>query len=164
MVIEIMRKIRGYSSSQIALHWASAVVILFLLLPISRDDAPQADAVGPVAVSIILHVSAGLSILPLLAARLALRFRRGVPPPEAMEPELLCGAGRLAHRSMYLCLLVLPVSGACYWFGGLGGGHVVHEIARVLLTGLMGLHVVGALTHHFVFRTSVLTRMCRPER
>ncbi len=38
-----------------------------------------------------------------------------------------------------------------------------HEIGRLILIPLIGLHVLGALAEHFVFRNDTLVRMLRPR-
>jgi cytochrome b561 len=142
----------------------NAAIILLLLLPVSQESLPLADSQSPLRIPVTLHVWAGLSVLPVVAARLALRHMRGLPPPKAMKPHILFGTGRLAHLLIYACMIILTVSGGCYWHFALHGAHLVHEITRVLLTFLIGLHVMGALGQHFLFRTPVLTRIFRSEQ
>jgi cytochrome b561 len=157
-----MKNVNGYNVLQIVLHWLNAVMILIVLLPVSRVGLLVPASEASVATPMTLHVWVGLGVLPVVVARLAARAWYGVPTPEALEPALLCGGGRLAHQGMYTLMLILPLSGASHWYFGVHVGHLVHEIARVLLTAIVGLHVSAALTHHFVFRNDALLRICWP--
>ena len=63
---------------------------------------------------------------------------------------------------MYGLLIALPVSGAVLWLFGFVWVRALHEVLRVLFLGLVGLHSVAALMHHFALRNGVLRRMLRP--
>lgn len=159
-----MRSVTGYSPSQIRLHWLIAAMILFMLLPVSRDGVLLPESDGALGMPMTLHIWVGLALAPLTCVRLLLRVRRGVPDTMALEPVLLRGGGRLAHGTMYLLMLVLVASGAGQWWLGLPLAHLVHEVARILLTSIVGLHVAAALTHHFVLRDRALARMLTPAQ
>lgn len=156
------RPVNGYNTSQIVVHWLSAGLVLFMLLPVSRYGILFPASDGVLGVPMTLHIGAGLALLVLTLLRLLLRRRLGVPEPEVLEPALLRGAGRLAHRAMCLLLLVLPVSGLGLWWLGPDPWLTVHEVARVLLTGLVGLHTSAAITHHVVMRDDALRRIIWP--
>lgn len=63
------------------------------------------------------------------------------------------------HFGLYALLILMPVSGAVAWFAGLGTPALAHSLMEKLLIVLIGLHILGALAQHFVFRTDVLKRM-----
>lgn len=149
----------AYSRTQIVLHWVVALLIVALYLPVSRSAVLLPESHGPLSLPLTLHVWGGLLILPLMAWRFWLRQRRGVPQPESLEPTFLRGVGRLAHLSLYVILFALPISGIAFWFAGQPWGRTAHEVLRVLLLALAGMHTTAALMHHFALRNRVLLRM-----
>lgn len=151
-----------YTRAQILLHWAVALLVLLLYMPVSHSRVICPCPDSWLTVPLPLHVIAGFAILPLVAWRLALRQVHDVPCPESLEPDLLRGVGRLAHLTMYGLLIVLPLTGAAMWFFGYGWARTLHEVLRVLFLGLVGLHSIAALMHHFALRNGVLRRMLRP--
>ena len=128
-----------------------------------------------------LHKSLGLTIFALVIVRLAWRLRHPPPPLPAGLPAWERAAARTTHALFYVLLLVQPVIGflqsnaanfpLVVWgvlplpaligpAEALGETLIeVHElVARVLLV-LIGLHVAGALRHHFLLKDDVLRRM-----
>jgi len=162
-----------------ALHWliAALVATMFGLgwymsgLPLSQQKFDLYQ----------LHKSLGLTILTLMIVRLAWRLRHPPPPLPAGLPAWERSAARTVHALFYVLLLVQPAIGFLQsnaanfplvaWgvlplpalIGtdeALGETLIeVHElVARVLLV-LIGLHVAGALRHHFLLKDDVLRRM-----
>lgn len=156
----------GYSRIQIRLHWiVAALIVLQYLLhePIAAFwEARAAGGAGEFSLLIPLHVFGGLTVLVLVVWRLGLRAIRGVPPPPEAEPEALRRLARLAHIALYALMIGMPVSGAMAWFGSVEAAAQVHNIGKILLLALTGLHVVAALMHQFVLRTGLMERMVRP--
>ena len=97
----------------------------------------------------------------LALLRVALRIRRGAPPPPAEEHEALRLAARAVHFAFYAVILLMPATGALAWFGGVGAMAAVHGAGMLLILVLLALHIAGALYHHFVLKTDVLRRMLR---
>jgi len=94
--------------------------------------------------------------------RLWLRLKYGAPPADPAEPVALQWLAKLAHIALYLLLIILPVSGLVGWISGEGTPIQAHLIAKTILLPLIGLHVLGALVHHFFWKTNVLRRMMVP--
>lgn len=135
-----------------------------------------------------IHHTMGFLILILAAARLAWRTTGptpGMPAGFAAYQRMLA---RLTHVFLYALLFLFPLSGwaalsayegefPIYFFGFDGmprivpqadGTHApyefyaeIHETCWKVGAGILGLHVAGALWHHFVLRDNVLTRMWR---
>ena len=80
------------------------------------------------------------------------------------EPLLLRWSGEAVHVSIYILLLLLPVTGSVAWFLGVELAGDAHELLQNLLLAAIALHVAGALFQHFVFRSEVLMRMLLPQR
>lgn len=163
-------KVTGYSPAQVALHWAVVVLVAFQFLAhegieqswraFVRNEPPPVDA----AILTYLHIGAGMLVLLLALARLTLRLTRGAPHPPADEPRLFQILAEAVHGTIYLLLLLLPVSGMVAWFGGMEAAGDAHELMKTLLLVAIVLHVGGALFQHFVRRSDVMMRMLRPQR
>ena len=128
------------------------------------------------------HFLAGLVVLALVLPRLLHRLRN-VPPP--IVPPIAnweVTLSRVTHVLLYAFLLVQPLLGLLtVWLGGRGIGipftalqlpspltenHDLHEQLEDIhvLVGeafyyIIGLHIVGALWHHFVRHDSTLRRI-----
>ncbi len=152
----------SYSRTQIVLHWAVAALVLFQIFLhdgivaawTGRMDGSLANEPTP-----DVHIIAGVLIFVLVAWRLALRLRRGVPALPADEPAALKVVATGTHVLFYVLLLAMPLSGAAAWFLGAEPAALAHSTARFVLIPLLVLHVLAALAQHFWFRTNVLRRM-----
>ncbi|KQS76643.1 cytochrome B [Rhizobium sp. Leaf384] len=158
----------SFSRMQRWLHWATAALVFFnLLLPdgmeawnrsMKRTGSATADQVA----SANLHAYVGLAIVAIVLLRLILRMTHGVPSSPAQEPRLFQRLSAYAHGLLYALLLAMPLSGiAAYYFGSHVAGDVHADILKVVLWVLIGGHVLGALAHHFYWKTDVLRRMVR---
>ncbi len=155
---------KGYSRTQIALHWGVAVLIVLQFVlhePIAeawevilRGGAAAFDPVTA------LHVFGGLAILGFVIWRLVLRARRGVPPVvETNAMQKL--AAHVVHLGLYGLMVLMPLSGAVAWFGGVEAAGEAHEVMKPLLLLLVALHVLGALWHQFWLKDGLMLRMKR---
>lgn len=172
-----LRPVR-YSGIAIALHWAIALLLLFQIgLGWALEDLPK----GVVQFAgYQFHKSIGITILLLSLARLAVRLFRPRPAPvqDGKAQMLLASA---VHVLLYAMMIVGPLTGwiivstakvrlQTMLFGtvpwpDLPVGQGLHEPAEVLHGALgtvgiilIGLHVTGALYHHFK-REDVIGRM-----
>ena len=160
----------GYSGAQIALHWTIAVLVVLQIVLHDSIIAAYAAArgVGTATESDVfladLHVAFGIAIFALALLRVALRLRRGAPPPPEDEHPALRMAARATHLALYALILLMPVTGGLAWFAGVEAMAELHRAGKAAILALVGLHVLGALFHHFYLRTDVLRRMLRPQR
>ena len=177
-----------YSIVAIVLHWLIAVAIFILLgLGFYMTGLPDSAAAEKLKLY-QLHKSIGITVLVLSLCRLGWRLMHRPPPlPEhlaAWEKVL----ARLTHGLFYVLMIVLPLSGwamvsASPWnlptvlYGVLDWPHLpyfstvadkktmeallkeIHEILAFGTIGLIGVHMAGALKHHFMDRDDVLARM-----
>ncbi|HZZ33653.1 MAG TPA: cytochrome b [Phenylobacterium sp.] len=179
---------RRYTTAAIWLHWTIATLFLgqialgWVMNEVLPDHTPNQQLAEAI------HISLGLTILLLVAARIAIRLTHRPPSlPMDMPPweRLLSG---LVHLAFYVLMLVMPLTG---WalvslgnhpisFWGLPWPHLpgVHAVmgdpapkaTRQALTHVhvyimiwifflnWALHVAGALKHQFDGRP-VLWRM-----
>ncbi len=157
---------QGYSATQIALHWAVAVLVVAQYLfkdAISGAwkalGAGETYAFDPL---ILAHVAGGALILALVVWRLVLRLRRGVPAPPENEPGPLRSLSHAAHLAFYAVLVAMSVTGALAWFGGVTQAAQAHEVLKVALLALVLLHVLAVVFHRAVLKNDVMRRMIRP--
>ena len=167
--------IQRYTWPAIALHWAQAIVVLWLLwLGWTMTDLPKG---AERSAAYGLHKSLGLLMLWLLVVRLAWRRRHHAPATLASGWE-----ARLAtatHHALYGFLLMAPLAGylassftlyAIKFFGieiptagwpdaGLNGVFKLLHLAFVWGgAGLIALHLAGA-AKHALKRDGTLQRM-----
>lgn len=159
--------VSGYSKKQIMLHWGIAVllvvqVVLHEGMDEFRDALERGQEVvpGPLVQS---HVVLGLIIFAFALYRVYVRLTRGAPNPPAQENAVLRRLAGLTHLSLYAVIILMPLSGAAVWFGGIEAAEEVHEAGMAVLLAFVALHVAGAIYQHFVLKTDVVRRMMRPE-
>jgi cytochrome b561 len=161
------------------LHWLTALAVLGLLgVGWWMEGLPN----SPDKIAIYkLHKSVGLTVLALAVVRIAWRlFERARPRPPSM-PGWQRAFAATTHWALYAGILVMPLSGWLYnsasgfplkWFElfkvpALSGADAtlkaiageVHGTAAIVVAVAAGLHVLGALKHHFVDRDHVLAAM-----
>jgi cytochrome b561 len=156
---------RGYTSTQIMLHWTVAILVAFQFFlndgigdawrAIAGGNQPTDDAMGAANI----HATMGLLILALALWRIVLRLTLGAPPAPDHEPLLLRRIAKGVHVLLYALILLVPMSGAAAWFGGVAPAATAHNVFKALLLITVVLHIGGALVQHFVLRSDVLTRM-----
>lgn len=129
---------------------------------------------------ILLHKSFGLMLGGLALLFVAMHFIGKRPPLPALAPVYEKIAARLTHFGLYVVMLLMPLSGylmSCYsgrtpkLFGievpvlveankALGGfWYNTHVYASYAVIGLVSLHVLAALKHHFINKDGILKRM-----
>ncbi len=128
-----------------------------------------------------LHKSIGVTILTLVALRLAWRLFNRPPPLPADTPPLERFAAHGVHWGMYAMLFAIPLAGwamssasgfPVQWWGVVTLPDIVgqsrenfelfkelHEIFAFVMLGLILVHVGAALNHHFRRKNSILARM-----
>lgn len=164
-----------YSRPAMLLHWAQAILIVWLLwLGWTMVDLPK----GPERISAYnLHKSLGLCAFLLVLCRLAWRFY--CPPPPSQLSKRAALLAELAHRTIYGMLLAVPLAGyllssftsySIKFFGielpktgwpdeALNGTFkLLHFAGGWALTALIVLHVAAAL-HHLFRRDGTMQRM-----
>lgn len=160
---------KGYTISQIALHWIIAVLVLSqALLGEGIEEAWEAYSEGatPAADELFManiHVWAGIIIFVLALVRVTLRLTRGAPPLPADEPPALRALATITHVAFYAIILIMPISGSLSWFGIVPDLAELHATAKLPILALVGLHAAAALWHHFVRRSDVMRRMLVPR-
>lgn len=174
----------GYGLVSIAIHWVSAVLILFLFgLGIYMVDLGYYDDwyhKGPE-----LHISLGLVVLLLMSLRVIWRIVNPTPV-ELSSKRAQNLAAKLVKLGLYAFIFVVLISGYLITTAEgqpasmfnlikfpvlieLSSQNVdlageLHEYLAWGIVLLVALHVSGALFHHFVVRDRTLVRMLKPVK
>lgn len=152
---------KGYSTTQIALHWLTLIAVLtawFTHEAMEEIAETVREAGGDPFPTV--HTAAGALVLLIALARLVIRLRRGAPEPEG---EGLQKTGAVwGHRLLYLMMIAVPVGGGIMWFGGVEALAEGHGLAGKALMVIFLGHAAMALWHHYVKRDGTLRRMLRP--
>jgi cytochrome b561 len=166
-----------YDPTTIALHWLTAALVFFQFGSAELwDFFPKPDK----HVLILSHTSLGVALIAVLLVRIFWRTTGGahlaVP-----SPGLLDRAAKILHFLLYALLVVqMPLGVFTRWtdnhplfvFGLLipsplgtcakTTGHFVdqlHDITAWVMMGLVAVHSLAALVHHYVWHDEVLARM-----
>jgi cytochrome b561 len=154
----------AYSPLQIALHWTIAALIVVQLVfnaPMQAAFDDRMDGSGASAGGgALFHIVIGATVLALAVIRLFVRVVRGAPPPHD-NPAIITWAAHLTHGALYVMIFAMPLTGLIAWFGSSGTAATLHEVGRLVLIVLIGIHILGGLVEHFVFRNRTLWRMIR---
>jgi len=157
-----------YDRVAVALHWLIAFGVLEQIgLGWWMLDIPK-QPVGVRAGWFNLHKSIGLTLGALVVLRLAWRLAHRPPPLPPSLPRWQQAAAIATHRLLYLCLLVMPLSG---YLGSSFSGYPVrffgitlpgwaarndalkdlfsqiHYAAAAVFMLLIALHAAAALKH-----------------
>lgn len=135
---------------------------------------------------LFVHICAGIAILFLLVTRVTWRLVDPAPTPEATEFGNWMGrwldlAARIAHYSLYLLLVAVPVVGIVLqfargdalplfgvaeipspWLKDRAFAHSVKEVHEILAHALVIvaiMHAAAVMIHHWIFQDRTLVRM-----
>lgn len=168
-----------YTLTAIVLHWLVALLI-FAAIPLGfyMHDLP----VSPTKLHLYsYHKWIGVTVMLLLAIRLAWRSTHRPPALPDSMPSWQQLASHVIHWGLYMLMLAVPFSGwlmssakgfQTVWFGvlplpdlvgkdkALGETlSLVHSELNYLLLVLVALHVAAALKHHFIDKDDIALRM-----
>ena len=168
-----------YTTPAVVLHWLVALLIfagfplgLYMVdLPLSPDKLKLYS----------YHKWIGVTVLLLVAVRLAWRLTHTPPPLPAGIAAWQRHASAAVHGLLYVLMVAIPLSGwlmssakgfQTVWFGVLPLPDLldknrelgellarVHKTLNFTLLALVVMHVGAALQHHFIERQPFLQRM-----
>ena len=94
--------------------------------------------------------------------RLTMRLINGAPALLAGEPHIFHAVGKISHAVFYAVLILMPALGIAKYFFGVDTAAELHAgRVKILLRGLIGLHVGAVLVHQFYWKTNTLARMTK---
>lgn len=150
-----------FSKPQIILHWL--MFLLFFVSFFSHEAIKDSyiafvrEGVTDIGIGTRVHVIVGIAILALAVVRIVMRFTR--PAPLEMGSGAQALLAKAVKLGLYVVMITIPLSGIAVWFGGIRDAGEVHEVMFTLGLGLLGLHILGALVHQFVFKDNLMARM-----
>lgn len=170
----------SYGMLAILLHWLSAVGVIFLFcLGLWMDSLDYYHEYYRVAPHI--HKSVGVLLISLVVFRFVWRQFNTQPKALASHKPWEVVLARLVHYIFYAMLLCMFISGYLITTAEGGGLDVfnwftlpstitgianlediageIHELLAFTLIGLVVLHMLAALKHHFIDKDSTLKRM-----
>ena len=167
-----------YGVTAKVLHWLIAAILVgqfalgWLMPPVRRGMEP--------GIGMHVHISIGIVVLALIAARLLWRLSHRVAPAAGL-PRLQAVTSSAVHGLLYLLVFATTLSG---WFYASARGWPLaffdlfplpalsaqgspigraigslHENLVWVLLALVAVHVAAALVHAFVYRDQVMQRM-----
>jgi cytochrome b561 len=168
-----------YGTAAKWLHWLVALGIFALvflgLLQSDMESGPERAAIRE------LHGSIALLVLALMTLRLIWRWVNETPAHPEGVPGWQRASAALVHLAIYVAVFAQLVSGALAvatggkpiaFFGlfaiplPVARDHdahelweEVHEAGWIAIAGLVAVHVLAALYHHFILGNDVLRRM-----
>lgn len=169
----------GYSRWMLRLHWLT--VLLIIAIYASIEGRVLFDK-GTVERDLIkqMHFMLGLSLWLVTLLRLLVRSRSVIPAiTPAPQPWMLKLAG-LMHLLLYGFLLLMPLLGYLLLSAGdkvipfwglqlpalIGADPAIadrlkeiHELLGKAGYGLIAVHALAALAHHYLFKDNTLRRM-----
>lgn len=169
-----------YTTTAITLHWLIALLLLgqfaFGLL---LDDIPRGTPARGYYVN--LHKSSGILIGLLILLRIGWRLTHKPPRLPATMPAWQRHAARASHIALYLCMIMLPLSGylaSNFSRHGIKFFNLVylqpwgpddkawyalfnqtHHLAALLLAIFVMLHLLAVAKHMLIDHDGLLRRM-----
>ena len=168
-----------FTRTAIVLHWLVAVLLFgqfgfgWLLDEIPRNTLARGFWINQ-------HKSVGLAIGVLILLRICWRVRHA-PPPALPMPAWQRRAAGASHLAMYVCMLLMPLSGylaSNFSKHGIKLFNAVrlapwgsddkllyavfnqtHKVTAVVLAGLICIHLLAVVKHALIERDGLLARM-----
>jgi cytochrome b561 len=177
--VEIPIRPRRFDAVTIGFHWTTVVLIVGMFVTAWLHE--QAGEGQDASLLLTIHRSLGVTLWVVAVCRLGWRLGFAfLPPFPSGMSKAQQNLAKVSEYGLYALLLIQPLTGLAQsltWgrrfalFGwempaimardkGLTGlFHAVHTLSAWALLGLIGLHLVAALVHHFVLRDEVLQSM-----
>jgi cytochrome b561 len=162
------------------LHWLMAMLMVTgFALGVTMVDIP---GLTPTKLKYYSwHKWLGVTVLALACVRLLWRLFHPAPPYPATMPGWQKKAASASHTVLYLLMFGVPISGYFYTLA-LGvpvvylglvelpvligrdpslkpALQLLHYVLNMTLLGVVGLHVIAALKHHFIDRDGIFKRI-----
>lgn len=161
-----MSNITRYSVLQQKLHWAVVILVgvqYLLQSPMRAAMANHSDHISLSGIDFLvttLHTWGGAVIGAIMVYRLMLRVQNPVEVGAGGVKGLYRVVASGMHWGFYVLLLFMVVTGSLHYYFDLHGLAIWHERGEWLLLGMIVVHGLAALLHHFWKKDDVLRQMC----
>ena len=174
---KITVKSEKYHWSMILLHWATLIILLATVVTVLAWDNIEDRAIRKILID--SHRQIGMLVLVLVTARFSVKLF--TKAPKYQMNRLLCFCIGICHYSLYSLLISIPLLGIALTlshntpvslFGLVNLPNLVgtdpdiadlftdyHVLLSWALLGLVTLHMVSALIHHYLLKDAVLISM-----
>ena len=154
-----------YNKFHILIHWLVVIVILlqmntgdkialeFLAL---RNEGIKND--GNTSNSQI-HILGGFLLILLMAIRIFLRIKFGVPAPTRKTNDLLKFLSTLVHLGIYLILFAIPITGLLAFSTVNVELGIAHKILVNVLYIFVIIHLIGVAYHQLFLADNIMERI-----
>ncbi len=169
-----------YTGAAIALHWLMAILMIAtFFLGLTMVDMP---GITPTKLKYFnWHKWMGVTVFGFAVLRLLWRLTHKAPALPAAMPAWQRLAAEFGHLGLYVLMFAVPLSG--YFYSLAAGFKIVylgmfplpvlmnpnpelkpilkemHYLLNMGLAGLVSVHTLAALQHHFIERDDILKRM-----
>jgi len=173
---------QSYSSAQKVLHWLITLLVLMMapigFYMVGRGEKTNFDALTNTLYT--NHKTFGFLFLMLVALRIVIRSRRGVPAPVSTLTRFERLASEAVHKGLYALMVLVPLLGwaavSAFPARGILFGLSLppilpvnadlakillqlHGYAAVAMLVLIAAHFAGAMMHRFIKKDGVMRRM-----
>ena len=133
------------------MHWGFVLLFIYALLK-QIDELNQLEDVALLRFEVIF---AGVFVLLLLIRFIYMKTTQKSSLPDS-TPKSQVLAAKVVHAGMYICLVLIPLTGLLigllFWLGLKDGFLIdiavgVHELAVLVIYWLIGLHIFAAVYH-----------------
>ena len=154
-----------YNKFHILIHWLIVVIILLQMITgdkialeflALRNQAVNND--GNTSNSQI-HLLGGLFIILLMAIRVFLRIRFGVPAPTNKANDPLKLLSTFVHLGIYLVLFAIPISGLLAFSTINVDVGIAHKILVNLLYLFVIIHLIGVAYNQIFLGENIMERI-----
>lgn len=179
MYVKHNNGVARYAALAIGIHWLTLLLLIAVYATMELHGIFPKGSDGRSGM-MMWHYMLGLTVLLVVALRLAVRFSSVTPPIQPPPPRWQMLFARVMHVALYALMIGMPIlgwltlsaSGKPIPFFGL---HLpallsqnkelakqikdVHETCATIGYFLVGLHAAAGLFHHYVIRDTTLRRM-----
>lgn len=170
------------SKTTLVLHWVVGLTIISLIGVGLYMEEYEAFSLYPI------HKSIGIILFVFILYRVFYRIKQGWPQPVSQYQKHEVILSKLVHWVLIIGTVLFPISGMMMSGAGghgiavfglellasnydaageaialnatlAGYGHETHEWLGKVMMVAIGLHIIGALKHHFIDKDNTLKRM-----
>ena len=156
---------RHYNKFHIFIHWL--VVVIILLQMITGDKVAleflalrnQAIEIDGNTSNSQVHMLGGSFIILLMAIRVFLRRKFGVPAPTKKTNDPLKFLSTFVHFGIYLVLFAVPITGLLAFSTSNVDLGLAHKILVNILYLLVIIHLIGVAFHQIFLGDNIMERI-----